>query len=116
LIENNLNSTKNLEEVEPNVSRNNLYLYNKILKTTADGEKNSNEKIGLNKTKDLYKENIIQRNSIFPNYMKSCDSLSKKRNLIKCKSTNLFKNTQNQTTESSNKYENNNKDNHPINY
>ena len=116
LIENNFNSTKNLEEVESNDNKNNIYLYNKILNTTADAEQNSNEKLGLNKAKDLYKENIIQRNSIFPNYMKSCDSLSKKRNLIKCKSTNLFKNAQNQTTESSNKYANNNKDNHPINY
>ena len=116
LIENNFNSTKNLEEVESNDNKNNIYLYNKILNTTADAEQNSNEKLGLNKAKDLYKENIIQRNSIFPNYMKSCDSLSKKRNLIKCKSTNLFKNAQNQTTESSNKYGNNNKDNHPINY
>ena len=116
MIENNFNSTKNLEEVESNDNKNNIYLYNKILNTTADAEQNSNEKLGLNKAKDLYKENIIQRNSIFPNYMKSCDSLSKKRNLIKCKSTNLFKNAQNQTTESSNKYANNNKDNHPINY
>ena len=116
LIENNFNSTKNLEEVESNDNKNNIYLYNKILNKTADAEQNSNEKLGLNKAKDLYKENIIQRNSIFPNYMKSCDSLSKKRNLIKCKSTNLFKNTQNQTIESSNKYANNNKDNHPINY
>ena len=116
LIENNFNSTKNLEEVESNDNKNNIYLYNKILNTTADAEQNSNEKLGLNKAKDLYKENIIQRNSIFPNYMKSCDSLSKKRNLIKCKSTNLFKNAQKQTTESSNKYANNNKDNHPINY
>ena len=116
LIENNFNSTKNLEEVESNDNKNNIYLYNKILNTTADAEQNSNEKKGFNKAKDLYKENIIQRNSIFPNYMKSCDSLSKKRNLIKCKSTNLFKNAQNQTTESSNKYANNNKDNHPINY
>ena len=116
LIENNFNSTKNLEEVESNDNKNNIYLYNKIINTTADAEQNSNEKKGFNKAKDLYKENIIQRNSIFPNYMKSCDSLSKKRNLIKCKSTNLFKNAQNQTTESSNKYANNNKDNHPINY
>ena len=116
LIENNFNSTKNLEEVESNDNKNNIYLYNKILNTTADAEQNSNEKKGFNKAKDLYKENIIQRNSIFPNYMKSCDSLSKKRNLIKCKSTNLFKNAQKQTTESSNKYANNNKDNHPINY
>ena len=116
LIENNFNSTKNLEEVESNDNKNNIYLYNKIINTTADAEQNSNEKKGFNKAKDLYKENIIQRNSIFPNYMKSCDSLSKKRNLIKCKSTNLFKNAQKQTTESSNKYANNNKDNHPINY
>jgi len=118
LIENNLNSTKNLADVESNShNNNNLYLNDKDLNSTVIAEKNDNKNLGIINIKDINKENIINRNSILPNYMKSVDSLTKKKNLIKCKSSNLFKKVQNDTTEASNKNnKDKDKDNQQINY
>ena len=119
MIENNFNITKNLGEVESNSNNNNIYLNGKDLNTTIIAENYSKEKLGVTNTKDINKENIINRNAMLPNYMKSYDSLTEKKNLIKCKSSNLFKKNQNNnTTETSskNKNKNKNKDNHQINY
>ena len=115
IIENNFNSTKNLAEIETNMN-NNIYLNDNELNSTVIAEKNNNEKSGLFNIKDINKENIMNRNTILPNYMKSCDSLSKKKNLIKCKSSNLLKKVQNKAAETSNKNNDKDKDNHQINY
>ena len=128
LIDNKFNRTKNMENEKFNINDNNLNLLiqesslenndkdNDNIKQNKENKNTKKILLDLSKFKDNTNENIKNRNINFPNYMNSSDNLSKKRNLIKCKSTNLFKEVNNHNNknekENSNKY----KDNHQTNY
>ena len=129
LIENNFNRTKNMENEKLDIKDKNLNLL--IQESSLENnvkdfdnikenkEVKSTKKIilDLSKFQDNIKEDIKNRNINFPSYMNSSENnLSKRRNLIKCKSSNLFKEVKNHNNknekENSNKY----KDNHQTNY
>jgi len=124
LVENNLNLTKNIEEDNININNKNLNIliqessfknnYKDNNNKEIEEDKNDNKiKYGLNKYKEISKENIKNKDINIQNYLNSYDNLSKKKNLMKCKSTNFFKDTSNnKEKENSNNY----KDNHQTNY
>ena len=125
LINKNVNKTKNIEKEKYNINKKNIFLLGQESSSdnknceinccdTEDEQNNKKRIIELNNKKLISKENFINRNTFFPNYMNSYDNLSKKKNLIKCKSTNLFKdsNNINNVSESSNR----NNENHQTNY
>ena len=129
LIENNFNRTKNLENEKLDIKdkKINLLIQESSLENNGkdfdnikeNKEVKSTKKIilDLSKFQDNIKEDIKNRNINFPSYMNSSENnLSKRRNLIKCKSSNLFKEVKNHNNknekENSNKY----KDNHQTNY
>ena len=122
-VENNFNKTKNIEEENLNINNKNINLLiqessldndNNNYKDTEENNDNKKSIFSLNKQKIQNKENIKNRNTNFPNYMNSYDNITKKKNLIKSKSSNLFQkvNDNDKTKENANKH----KDNHQTNY
>ena len=90
------------------------YYGNKVNKLSKDDGKKAEKNINIIITNKNSQENAYKRNKNFINFTNSCDGLIKQRQLIKCKSYNLF-NTEKENniniTEISNKNSNRNRNN-----
>ena len=117
---NKVSSFKKFFDSNDNSEEKNKYYYaNKVNKLSKDDIKKGEKNINIIITNKNSQENAYKRNKNFINFMNSCDGLMKQRQLIKCKSYNLF-NTEKENniniTEISNKNSNRNRNNNQTNY
>ena len=119
LFENNLNKTKNIENEKFNINDNNinLLIQETSLENGNDNKHSEEDKNGKNILSVLQnKQNFKNRNMYLQKYMNSYDNLSKKKNLIKCQSSALLKETNNKVNNNDKENSNKDKDNHQTNY
>ena len=141
LVEKNFNKTKNFNEEKLNIDKNendiNILSQTSLLpnqKKVFSNKDNQNKKYYDSKINDLidvkekekklntYKKNQItqdnyaNRNNNNINFMNSSDDLLKQKELIKCKSYNIFNNEKNNENNISTRNNNLNNINHQTNY
>ena len=124
----NINKTKNMDEKNSDVikkniifldkesSNNNNNIINNKRIENAENKNIKNEKYIVNRNLELGKNSILNKNIILTNYMNSYDDLSKKKNLTKCRSSNMFKGSNNNSNNIKSETSNKNNENHQTNY